>query len=435
VLHSSRRVSRVAEAMAAGRAFRPWATQVASLLVAGVWFGGGGCGGTTAQNRNAECSDCGSGGASDAGFAGSAGQAMEAQAGADAPGGAASGAGGGAITEPLPDGMGCPGLPYDGIPEAPNCVGAAYSCESLPSPDMLILLERSAAMAEPWGEGLRWAAASNAIAQFIGDLPATGPRVGIQLFGATDDADELTTCDPSQYVRPAVGISEPADAADLIAAELHGTGLAGASPTWPALIGSLQYAMEWEPPENRFTQVVLVVAGMPAECAGEASLDEAVATVQAAQNADPAVVTYVVGLDPEFDLDPIALAAGSLPIRIGVDDAPQRVLEALSRITAGLALQWTVTHGFNLWSGPPTDGRAVDLMSGVVTAEIPWGERELIPQVDSSEACASSAHGGWYYDDPAQPTLVDLCPCTRVRVGCPLDIEARWACEPETLQE
>ncbi len=397
-----------------------------ALLVASTWSISVGCGGTTAEDGHARCSDCGSGGETDAqavGLSGSSGQTTDARAGAN-----------GANGEPLPDGMGCPGLPYDGTVDLPNCVGAAYSCEPLPPPDMLIVLERSAAMAEPWGETTRWAAATEEVIQFVGFLPAGRFRVGLQVFTNPAFASEASICDVDGYVGPRVEITDAPDASRQIADVLETTSPASPSPVWPALAGSLQYAREWEPPEDSFTQIVLVAAGAPGECAGEASMHEVVGMVEAARGADPNVVTYVIDLDAPFDFDPIARAAGSLPIRIERDDSAQRVLEALVRIQAGLAMQWTVAHRFDLWAGPPTDGRAVDLSSGVVFADTLFG-REVIPQVDSSEACAASDHGGWYYDNPEQPTQVDLCPCTRVRVGCPPNIEARWACDPETLEE
>jgi hypothetical protein len=232
-----------------------------------------------------------------------------------------------------------------------------------------------------------------------------------------------------------VEITDAAEASDQTADALRSTAPAGPSPTWPALVGSLQYAMEWEPRDDALKVVVLIVAGAPADCTGEASLVEAVAMVQGSSNRDPHVLTNVIGLEPEFDLDPIARAADTLPIRLESSDATERLSQALLRAAVGMLAQPTALRAYDVQIPTPTDGHTVDLNSGLMTAIVPWGGWELIPRVDSAADCASSEHGGWYYDPPEAPTHADLCECTRIHLGCPQPLEARWACLPETLED
>ena len=42
-------------------------------------------------------------------------------------------------------------------------------------------------------------------------------------------------------------------------------------------------------------------------------------------------------------------------------------------------------------------------------------KREIIPRVSSSANCGTK--GGWYYDDPLQPTRIELCPTTCEAIG------------------
>ena len=40
---------------------------------------------------------------------------------------------------------------------------------------------------------------------------------------------------------------------------------------------------------------------------------------------------------------------------------------------------------------------------------------EEVPRIYDLEACARNPNGGWYYDDPAAPTQIFVCPCTCAR--------------------
>jgi hypothetical protein len=54
-------------------------------------------------------------------------------------------------------------------------------------------------------------------------------------------------------------------------------------------------------------------------------------------------------------------------------------------------------------------------------------ESREVPRITSAEACVRNPNGGWFYDDPDDPTKIQVCPCTcqsfqagtvDVRVGC-----------------
>ena len=45
------------------------------------------------------------------------------------------------------------------------------------------------------------------------------------------------------------------------------------------------------------------------------------------------------------------------------------------------------------------------------------GQAEIFRYVSSAEGCASVPEQGWYYDVPAAPTQVRLCPETCARVS------------------
>jgi hypothetical protein len=59
----------------------------------------------------------------------------------------------------------------------------------------------------------------------------------------------------------------------------------------------------------------------------------------------------------------------------------------------------------------------------------PSGNAEEVPSISSLGACAKNATGGWYYDDPNQPSKITVCPCTCARFGAGR-VDVRLGCKP-----
>lgn len=53
---------------------------------------------------------------------------------------------------------------------------------------------------------------------------------------------------------------------------------------------------------------------------------------------------------------------------------------------------------------------------------------EEVPQLASLAECEDSPYGGWAFDDPARPSMLQLCPCTCEFAGYAFT-EVRYGCQ------
>jgi hypothetical protein len=75
----------------------------------------------------------------------------------------------------------------------------------------------------------------------------------------------------------------------------------------------------------------------------------------------------------------------------------------------------------------PGPGEQLDPTQALFLVRAHDGTTTEVPRVDGVEDCAGSPWGGWYYDDPATPQEITVCPCTcegldvdglEIRIGC-----------------
>jgi len=104
---------------------------------------------------------------------------------------------------------------------------------------------------------------------------------------------------------------------------------------------------------------------------------------------------------------------GGLKISICTTDWTSVFAELAAHVTetAPLPCEFTIPD-------PPTD-EALDYSRVNVEYTPSTGEPRLIPGVTSESACSGA--GGWYYDDPAAPTEIRLCPSSCSIVGADPD--------------
>lgn len=71
---------------------------------------------------------------------------------------------------------------------------------------------------------------------------------------------------------------------------------------------------------------------------------------------------------------------------------------------------------------PPPSGESLDANKVNVSFTAAAGGEETFPRVDSPAACGANA--AWYYDNPASPSKVIMCPsaCTKIATGGSMDI-------------
>jgi hypothetical protein len=87
-----------------------------------------------------------------------------------------------------------------------------------------------------------------------------------------------------------------------------------------------------------------------------------------------------------------------------VNNTEQQLLDALHQIQS----DFTCTFPF-----PTTDGKGHKTDPGKVNVDyLPGDGSQSVIFGEVSDASKCTNKGGWYYDDPAHPTTITLCPTT-----------------------
>jgi hypothetical protein len=231
-----------------------------------------------------------------------------------------------------------------------------------------------------------------------------GPCLIFVCAGVASDS-----CDSKTYAATEVEIAPMASAAASIRDSIGRHSPAGGTPTSAALQGAIDHARAWVSDPARSNHVVVVVLatdGLPTEC----DLDLAVigGIAAGAANQTPKIRTFVIGVGEALDnLNSIAQSGGTTSALI-VDtaaDVNAQFLEALNRIRgAAIGCSYVIPS--------PTGGQQVayDYVNVRYKPGNGASASNLI-QVQSKAACAGKTNA-WYYDDPAAPKQILLCPET-----------------------
>ncbi len=293
-----------------------------------------------------------------------------------------------------------------------SCVSATRQAEPVPLA-MLVLVDRSGSMA-----GDKWDAATKAIRAFADRSEVVGMKMGLQFFPPIGTAN---ACTAASYEALAVPIAPLPDNVLPIQQKIAQAVPDGSTPMGPGLAGSIGAMRAFIAKEPMHQGVVILVTdGDPAGCSGD-SVGGVAATAAGGVKPvadEPSVRTFAVGMDGASfgSLDQIASAGGGAPkaFNVGAGAAAQQALvDALDEIRAGvLGCEYTLP------APPPSEG-VLDLEK--VDIEFTAGKNDpptTIRKVASAAACGATT-GGFYYDDPNEPTRVVLCPasCTDVRRG------------------
>jgi hypothetical protein len=296
--------------------------------------------------------------------------------------------------------------------------------------DMYFLVDSSSSMADlVQGGGTRWSAVSGALVEFLQDpanadlgvalgyLPYVGGAAATCVMGdplclcvlgiCVPLSNTLASCEVADYSKPTIPFSLPPNVASLVS-DLLAHPLNGGTPTRAALEGALQYLSSWATahPERK-PVMVLATDGEPFGCTGNTPQD--VANVAAAAlAASVPIQTFVIGVGSSLDsLHLVARAGGtSQAFLVEDDNAGAAFAEALARIR-GVA----VPCDFLI----PTEGDQGKIDPDEVNVKYtPIGATGavLVAKTNDGSATGCGVEGGWYYDDPAAPTTIKLCPTT-----------------------
>ena len=304
-----------------------------------------------------------------------------------------------------------------------TCVASQRKAEPVPLA-MLVLIDRSGSMV-----GEKWDAATKAVRAFADRAEVVGMKMGLQFFppaGTTSDE-----CNPGAYQNLAVPIAALPD--NVIPIQQKVTTVkadGGGTPMRSGLEGSIAAMRDFIATEPMHQGVVILVTdGEPNSC-GNVSTVASVASAGVKPIDDsPSVRTFTVGMQGASfaSLDQIAQSGGGTKsFNVGAGAAAQQaLLEALDEIRAGvISCEYTLPI-------PPASEGVLDLES--VELSFTPGKNDdpvTIKKVASAETCGATT-GGYYYDDPKNPSKVVLCPasCTDVR-GATLDakVEIVFGC-------
>lgn len=342
---------------------------------------------------------------------------------------------------PLP--KACPGLPFaSSVPDAGTaCVGAGTILEPPPL-DIYLMLDRTQSMTNVIQNTsiTRWDVIQAGMQQFLADpaVQAAAPRVGLAFFGATGSPNDPRECDPFSYATPAIEIEPVATSASKIQQAVINERqlLGGQTPWFPALEGALMHAQQWQGTNPLRTAIaVLITDGYPTECDMDVShiqemVGEFYAGISGAYNTRgaPGIRTYIVGVSVDkFNLDAVAQMGGTGQAFI-VDgtNAVGQFASALVNVVTKAAVAPPCTIPL------PQPPNPVDPAKVQLLYEPPAGVIQELPLVDSAANCGAP-NGGFYYDNPAAPRSVTLCPCSCANVGLG-NLEFRFGCTSFGIQ-
>lgn len=310
------------------------------------------------------------------------------------------------------------------------CSMEAFETESVPL-DIFVMFDRSGSMCscvdppmngnpcpDPTCNKTRLQAIREAMSAFMADTGSNGLGVGVGYFGQQQIG--AADCRPETYATPSVTISGLPENAANVMASLNTAEPIGETPTGGAIRGACTYARQWKSAHMDREVVILFVTDgepkAPVTCPnGEGAccptLVDANQAAAECLGGSVGIKTYVLGVGPFLqNLDQIANAGGtSRAYLVEGGDVAQEVLKALNEIRGNAA----IPCDFAL----PKSGRDVDLTKINIAYANSECAGHVFYQVQSAAAC--SGQGGWYYDNPNQPSRVQLCPASCSEVSGP----------------
>lgn len=280
--------------------------------------------------------------------------------------------------------------------------------------------------------GNKWDNAKVGLGAFVDDPVSAGTSVALNFFPLPNES----TCNQFDYKTPVVAFGDlPANAQlikDAIAAE---TPNGFKTPLYPALGGALlSCADTLQQKPGTSCAVLLVTDGAPvgpAPMCGSVNPEDP-AVIAALANAalmQYKVLTFVIGLPgiPQNIADQIAMGGGTdAAILVGNTNVQQEFQNALAK-ARGKALPCE----FQMPEKVATGEIDTTLVNMTFTPSS-GGSASTILQ---NPGCGGSG-AGWYYDNPAQPTKILLCPstCSMVRADYGAAIDILLGCKTEVAK-
>jgi hypothetical protein len=294
--------------------------------------------------------------------------------------------------------------------------------------DLYFLIDKSASMATVDPPNVvtetRWERTASAVHRFA--LQMGQPfRVGVGFFPLfASDSGIAPSCASGDYATPSVPMHFSAQSSR-VASALAVQTLRGESPTGPAFDGALAYMLRWAasppPPDELVSRtpptVVLMTDGAPTACGS--TVDGLAAAAAAAFRGTPRIRTFVLAIGSEArGLDPIAAAGGS---HRAFASGPRDFEEAFDKI-ARTRIICDIPLGEAILGSP--DLERIEIRSRLMSSAPFTGNRRVV----NAESCGTE--GGWFFEPPARPTMILICPssCAALIDAPAGEVQARVPC-------
>jgi hypothetical protein len=310
------------------------------------------------------------------------------------------------------------------------CAAQAYEGEAIPL-DIYIMFDQSGSMLNDVGGLTRLDAVERATTTFLRDGASAAIRVGLGYFGFQPIGQ--TSCDPETFASPSVPVTLDHEA---VLRSLAAREPIGETPTGAAIRGACGYAKEWKKANAGHSVVLLLLTDgepkAPMSCSAGTccpTLPDAVEAAAECRSGAPGIETYVLGVGPFLDnLQQIAKAGGTdQAYLIGDQDVEQKVLQALKSIRGAASIPC------ELKVPEAKGGTSLDYGKVNVAYQDSSCLLSTIYNVPSAASCDAAA-GGWYYDNPAAPSSIQLCGASCDRVSVPGGrLAFTVGCETKTL--
>ncbi|AKU99987.1 hypothetical protein AKJ09_06651 [Labilithrix luteola] len=298
------------------------------------------------------------------------------------------------------------------------CLTETLAAEAVPLA-MLLVMDRSGSMSSPAGN-TKWDQARRAMIAFADTPGMSDTKLGLTVFPPDPNAGDQ--CLPSSYA-PIVPIAAlPANAIPIKNA-LLARSTTGSTPMSGGLQGGID-AMKAYLSQNANEEgvIILVTDGDPGACTGD-TVSNVTTIAQTGAKGSPKIRTFVVGMDGATftNLDKIAVAgegaatafnASAVATDAGVT-AQQQLLDALQKIRSNaLGCEYVLPSVQPSKGVLDPDSVTIDFTPGVNDPP------QTFRRVDGLDDCGATT-GGFYYDDPANPQRIVLCPasCEDIRAG------------------
>lgn len=269
--------------------------------------------------------------------------------------------------------------------------------------NMFIAVDKSGSM----DNDNKWSNAKSAFNAFFTDPEADGLNVALRFW--PDQGCEPDSCSTEVCSQPQVPLGSLAESTheQALISTFNSKSPDGLTPMSAALAGATSWALDQQTANEgkEKTVVILLTDGEPTAC------DENINNIaQHAANAfnQGEILTFAVGLkgSNEGDMNIVAQAGGTQTgFFIGNGNTEQELIAALKAIQES-AVACTFAMPESSDPDSPVDPNKVN----VKYTPGDGGEDTNLPQVTNADACG--AEGGWYYDDPDDPAIIQLCDST-----------------------